>query len=132
MDVGNPSNMKRIIDIYNNIQGLENDLCSWSFSDNQTKEQIIETFNSCKYLLDPHSAIGLLGLKKYLNNNYNCQGIFLGTAHPAKFSDIIEPIIKEKINMPDRLKKMMDKDKKSVKIKNNFKEFSDYLLSKFK
>ena len=88
--------------------------------------------NLCKYLLDPHSAVALLGLKKYLNNNCNYPGIFLGTAHPAKFSDIIEPIIKQKVNMPDRLKKIMDKDKKSVKIKNNFKEFSDYLLSKFK
>ena len=56
----------------------------------------------------------------------------MSTAHPAKFSDIIKPIINKDIKIPSRLKKMIDKDKRSIKIKNSFDEFSDYLLSNFK
>jgi len=133
MDVGNPSNLARILDIYNDIEGIREDVISWSFSDNETKEEIINTFSKNKYLLDPHGAVGLLGLKKYFKNNLlNNTGIFLGTAHPSKFSNIIKPIINEDIKIPDRLKKMIDKEKRSIKIKNSFNEFSDYLLSNFK
>lgn len=133
MDVGNPSNLSRIMDLYNNVKGIKKDISSWSFSDNQTREQILSTFNKNKYLLDPHGAVGLLGLKEYFeNSSLNNIGIFLGTAHPSKFSDIIKPIINKDIKIPDRLKEIIDKEKRSIKIKNSFDEFSDYLLSNFK
>ena len=84
------------------------------------------------YLLDPHSAIGLLGLQKYINNNKNeINGIFLGTAHPAKFSDTIESIIKKEIKIPDVLVKIMNKEKKCISMKNNYEEFYDYLIETF-
>ena len=133
MDVGNPSNLQRILDLYEDVYRIRKDICSWSFSDNETKEEIINLYKNYKYLLDPHSAVGLLGLKKYLKSvSEDNIGIFLGTAHPSKFSDIIKPIINEDIKIPSRLKKMIDKDKRSIKIKNSFDEFSDYLLSNFK
>jgi len=132
MDVGNPSNLNRIMDIYNNIDALKNDLECWSFSDLETINTIVETLGNNNYLLDPHSAVGLLGLRKYMGKNKNIEGIFLGTAHPAKFSDFIEKEINQKINIPNRLKKIIDKEKKSTLLNNNYPEFSDYLLSNFK
>ena len=134
MDVGNPSNMDRIFDIYNNDFCLiKNDIESYTFNDNQTKNHIIDTMNKYNYILDPHCAVGSLGLEYFLKTN-SCKnlGICLATAHPSKFSDVIEPIIKTSIDMPNRLKNMMSKEKRSIKINNSFNEFSDYLLSNFK
>jgi len=133
MDVGNPSNMKRILDIYDNFQMLKEDVSSWSFSDNETKNKIVETLNDNKYLLDPHGAVGLLGLNKFITNKKDdITGIVLGTAHPAKFSDIIEPLIGDEIEIPNRLKRILDKDKRAIYMKNSFDDFSDYLLTNFK
>ncbi len=56
---------------------------------------------------------------------------FLGTAHPSKFADIIEPIISEKIKIPNRLSEILKKDKRSIEIKNNYSEFYDYLMRTF-
>ena len=134
MDVGNPSNMNRIFDIYNNdLCLIKNDIESYSFNDNQTKNHIKDVMKKYNYILDPHCAVGSLGLEHFLKTN-SCknQGICLATAHPSKFSDVIEPIIKTSVDMPNRLKNMMSKEKRSMKINNNFNEFSDYLLSNFK
>ena len=133
MDVGNPSNIDRIMNIFNDISSLSKILDSWSFTDKQTEQQIKKTLEQNDYILDPHSAVGLLGLNKFFNKReQNIQGICLATAHPAKFLDIIESIIKKEIKIPVRLQKSMDKEKKSIKIKNDFSEFSDYLLTNFK
>jgi threonine synthase len=133
MDVGNPSNMRRILDVYKDLELLRNDISSWSFDDNQTKEQILNTIEKDNYILDPHSAVALLGVNKFLKDNKtNNPSIFLGTAHPSKFSDVIEPMINTSIKIPSRLKNMINKEKRSIKINNDFKDFSDYLLSNFK
>ena len=134
MDVGNPSNINRILDIYNyDINLIKNDIFSCSFSDEKTKDKILKILKNYEYVIDPHSAVGLLGLEKFHNLN-NCKNpsICLSTAHPSKFSDIIEPLIKSNVDMPDRLKDLMSKEKRSIKINNDFDEFSDYLLSNFK
>ena len=134
MDVGNPSNMNRIFDIYNNdLCLIKNDIESYSFNDNQTKNHIKDVMRKYNYILDPHCAVGSLGLEYFLKTN-SCKnpGICLATAHPSKFSDVIEPIIKTSVDMPNRLKNMISKEKRSIKINNNFNEFSDYLLSNFK
>jgi threonine synthase len=81
--------------------------------------------------LDPHSAIGYLGINNFVKKNKNCKGLFLGTAHPCKFSNIIEPIINEKIKIPKRIKSLLDKEKQSISLNNKYEEFSDYLLSNF-
>ena len=64
-----------------------------------------------------------------VENNFN--GIVLGTAHPSKFLDVIEPNINGKVKIPERLKNFLNKEKKSIKMKNNFTEFSNYLLENF-
>ena len=132
MDVGNPSNMVRIMDIYKELDNLKNDMESWSFSDNETKNCIIKTFNLNHYLLDPHSSIGLLGIQKYLKKSKSdCNGVFLGTAHPSKFSDILESIINKKVELPETLSNTMKKEKKSKILKNDYNEFYDYLIETF-
>ena len=68
----------------------------------------------------------------YINNNQDFEGLFLGTAHPAKFLDIVEPVINQKIEIPERLKEVIDKEKSSIQLNNSYEEFSDYLLSNFK
>ena len=131
MDVGNPSNIKRIINLYNNIDLLKEDMLSWSFSDNDTINAIKMILKKYKYLLEPHGAVGLLGLENYTKNLSKHSGIFLGTAHPSKFLDVIEPEINQKVEIPERLKNILDKEKQSIKMKNNYTEFSNYLLENF-
>ncbi len=131
MDVGDPSNMKRIINLYNNLDAIKKDLKSFSISDKDTLKIISNILDKHSYLLDPHSAVGLLGLLKYLNNDSIVNGLFLGTAHPAKFADIIEPEINKSIDIPNQLHKTINKKKNSTLMNNNYNEFSDYLLSKF-
>ena len=132
MDVGNPSNMIRIMDIYNKLENLQKDMLSWSFNEDETKNCIVETFTEYNYLIDPHSAIGLLGLQTYFKNNSDkINAVFLGTAHPSKFSDVIEPLLNIKIELPTKLQETMKKEKKSKFLKNNYKEFYDYLIETF-
>ncbi len=132
MDVGNPSNMKRIMDIYRNVENLKKELSSWSFSDKETKKCILNTIQKDNYLLDPHSAVGLLGLEEFLKDNSDFVGLFLGTAHPAKFADIIEPIINKTVEIPSDLQNIIDKEKQSILLNNDYRDFSDYLLSNFR
>jgi len=132
MDVGNPSNIKRIMDIYKTIDELKNDFTSYSFDDSLTMHCVKDTFDKYNYILDPHSAVGLIGLNYFLDSKDDYETIFLGTAHPAKFSDIIEPIIKTKVNIPENLRKVIDKDKKSTLLNNKYSDFSNYLISNFK
>ena len=131
MDVGNPSNIKRILDIYKNSDNLKQDMFSWSYDDDKTIGIIKKILNDFKYILDPHSAVGLLGLENYAKYDNSFNGIFLGTAHPSKFLDIIEPEINKKIKVPDRLNDVLDKEKKSLFMKNDYKDFSNYLLENF-
>ena len=131
MDVGDPSNIKRILDIYKKSDILKKDMLSWSYSDSETINIIKRILKDYKYILDPHGAVGLLGLENFIKYNNNCNGIFLGTAHPSKFLDIIEPEINEKIKIPDRLKDVLEKEKESISIKNDYQDFSNYLLENF-
>ncbi|KAA3610201.1 MAG: threonine synthase [Calditrichaeota bacterium] len=132
MDVGNPSNLGRIFDLFNNdIDQIRNHISSYSFSDSQTKVAIREIFNSTNYLLDPHGAVGYLGMQKYLSEQEsNPAGIVFETAHPAKFKDVVDDVISAEIEIPDRLKSFMERKKTSISISRNYSDFKEYLLSK--
>lgn len=131
MDVGNPNNFPRILKMYRgNLEKIRKDIWSKSFTDKETKEAIKEVYQKYNYLMDPHGAVGYLGLKAYLKNlktDSNCAHLFLETAHPSKFLDVIEPIIKKKISMPKSLSFVMKKKKKSLKLANNYKDFKSML-----
>jgi len=127
MDVGNPSNFARIKKLYGEDKiKIEEDILSLSVDNNSTVEEIISTQNEFNYLPDPHTAVGIHGLKQFLKEDQG--GIVLSTAHPGKFTDIIEPIINDKIQLPEPLKKALTKEKQSIKIPNDYRKFKSVLL----
>ena len=130
MDVGDPSNFARMIELYNRDHvTLTNDVSGYEFTDDETVEAIREVYRTFKYIMDPHGAVGYLGLKKYLASSlFPSTGIFLETAHPAKFKETVEKSITTSIQLPERLLNLMSKEKKSILLKNDFKELKEYLL----
>ena len=126
MDVGDPSNFIRIRHLFqDDFEALKKNLSSYSFNDEQTKEALKEIYNINGYIADPHGAVGYLGLKKYQELHPNTYGIFLETAHPVKFLDIVEETLSEKLEIPSQIQKVMGKTKVSSKISTyeNLKEF---------
>ncbi len=129
MDVGNPSNFVRILEIFNHeFPELKNKLSSYSISDADTIATIKEVYGKHNYLLDPHGAVGYLALKKYLEANPSTKGIFLETAHPVKFPDAVEETIGKKIDIPVSLKEIMNKPKKTIAMKAQYEELKKYLM----
>ncbi|MBO3098082.1 threonine synthase [Gelidibacter pelagius] len=117
MDVGNPSNFIRIQEIYkNNFEALKSNLSSYSFSDDQTREALKELYTDFKYIADPHGAVGYLGCKSYLKDNNDAHCVFLETAHPTKFLNVVEEIIPEKIELPSQIEAVMDHEKTAIPI----------------
>ena len=128
MDVGDPSNFIRIRHLFqDDFEALSKNLSSYSFSDKETKQAMLHLYNTTGYIADPHGAVGYLGLKKFQENNPGCYGIFLETAHPVKFLDVVEETIGHRINIPTQIQKVMGREKKSIPIKN-YVALKDFLL----
>ena len=129
MDVSNPSNFIRIQKIFNNdLQKINKVIKGYSYNDSETREAIKDVYNSYNYIMDPHSAIGYLGLKSYLKNpRSDVNGIFLSTAHPIKFKEQVENSIGDQISLPSRLKKIMTKKKNTIEIES-YDQLKDNLL----
>ncbi|NOY47803.1 MAG: threonine synthase [Chlorobi bacterium] len=129
MDVGNPSNFIRIQEIYkHNFEALKNNLSSYSFTDEETKEAMKEIYNTYNYVADPHGAVGYLGAKAYLKNNPEAHCVFLETAHPTKFLDVVEEVILQKQDLPPQIQAVMDKEKASIAV-NTYEDIKAYLLA---
>jgi threonine synthase len=129
MDVGNPSNFIRIQELYNNdLNEFKKDFSSYSFSDEETKFELQNIHTNTNYIAEPHGVVGYLGLKKEMQNYLNCLGVFLETAHPIKFLDVVEPILNIKLSIPKQIENVLGKDKKSIKIKN-YQDLKSYLLN---
>lgn len=119
MDVGNPSNFIRIQELYHNdLEQFKKDFSSFSFTDDETKIAVQNIYKNSGYIAEPHGAVGYLGLKKEMKNHSNCIGVFLETAHPIKFLDVVEPILNIKLSIPKQIESVMNKEKISFKIKN--------------
>ncbi|WP_111707563.1 threonine synthase [Lutibacter citreus] len=127
MDVGDPSNFIRIQEIYKNDDKLKENLTSYSFDDKETKEAMKEIKAESGYIADPHGAVGYLGLKKYLKN-HNAQGIFLETAHPVKFLDVVEPVLGETIEYPQQILEVINNKKIALEI-TTYNDLKQYLLN---
>lgn len=128
MDVGDPSNFIRIRKIYeNDLERLKCSFSAYSFTDLETREAISELYSKTAYISDPHGAVGYLGLKKYQENNPDTFGIFLETAHPVKFLDIVEQTLKVKLEIPTQIAQVMDKEKKFHTI-SQYEDLKNYLL----
>jgi threonine synthase len=129
MDVGAPSNFIRIQEIYkNNFEALKDNLSSYSFSDEETREAMLEIYNHYNYIADPHGAVGYLGCKSYLKTHQDAHCVFLETAHPTKFLDVVETVVKEKIPLPAQIQAVMGKEKKSVMI-SSYNDLKAFLLN---
>jgi len=129
MDVGDPSNFIRIRELYNNdFDQLKAHLKSASYTDDATRKTLKKLYVDNQYLADPHGAVGYMGLKSYLATDKSCQGIFLETAHPVKFLDVVEPVIGKKIDIPTQIEAVLDKKSEALSIAS-YKELKTYLLS---
>ena len=129
MDVGNPSNFVRIQNIFNNdAVKMKKILSGYSYTDQQTRNALKEIYELKNYIADPHGAVGYLGLKEYLNEQKeDLYGVFLETAHPIKFLDSVNKTLKLEVEIPERLKDTLTKEKVSVPIKD-YSELKAYLL----
>jgi threonine synthase len=128
MDVGNPSNFARMIDLYSSdFEKLSTDVTGYFYTDKQTREVMKLVYNQSGYIMDPHGAIGYLGLKYFMKSNPGYTGVFLETAHPAKFKDVVEEAINDRIELPQKLKEFMKGRKKSISITADFVAFKKLL-----
>lgn len=128
MDVGNPSNFVRIQELFEqDFELLQQHLKTFRFTDEQTREAIKKLYIERNYIADPHGAIGYLGLKKQqlIENQI---GVFLETAHPIKFLDIVEPLLSVKMDLPNQIKQVIHKKKVSTEI-STYEDLKTYLLN---
>lgn len=120
MDVANPSNFVRIMELFEqNLGSLKKVLSSYSITDDETREVIANVFKEKNYVLDPHGAVGFIALERYLNEHSNQKGFFLETAHPSKFYDVIEPVIHQRVEIPESIRTLQKQKKKSILMKAN-------------
>jgi threonine synthase len=131
MDVGDPSNFVRILEIFHNqFSDLKSTLSSYSISDDQTKQTIKEVYEKENYLLDPHGAVAFTALKEYLRKHPEQKGYLLETAHPVKFYDVVEPVIQQEVPIPEKVMSILNKEKKSTLLNADFEKLKEYLLEK--
>ncbi len=129
MDVGNPSNFIRILEIFNNELGnLKNVLTSYSITDEETINTIKQVYDQQDYLLDPHGAVAYYALQKYLEQHPHEKGIFLETAHPVKFPACVEQALNKTIDIPESIAHIMDLEKRATVMQPDYNFLKDYLL----
>lgn len=130
MDVGNPSNFARMKELYKTKESMTKDIVGYSATDDETIQTIKSVYNDTGYMLDPHSAVGFKSIKDYLlDNPTDKEIILLGTAHPAKFSDVIKNATGVDIDIPQTLQEALDKEKNSIVISNKYNDLKEYLFS---
>jgi threonine synthase len=127
MDVGNPSNFIRIQELFNNdLETLKNAFSSYSFTDDETRATMKEIYKNAGYVADPHGAVGYLGLKKY-GLKENEFGVFLETAHPVKFLDVVESTLPVKVEIPEQIQKIINNKKIAIKA-SSYEDLKGYLM----
>lgn len=128
MDVGDPSNFARVLDLYNGShEAICADISGCSYDDNQIAESLKRCFEETGYLLDPHGACGYRALCEGLTAGET--GVFLETAHPAKFKETVEKIIGTEVAVPAKLQAFMQGEKQSVPMAKTFEAFKSYLMA---
>jgi threonine synthase len=129
MDVGNPSNFKRILDMYGSTWNIiKHQFDAYRFSDAETRAAMRETYARYRYLFEPHGAVGYLAWRTYQKAHPDTLGVILETAHPAKFQEEVETILGVQIPLPIELTALLDKEKQSVKMTADFQVLKKWLL----
>jgi threonine synthase len=135
MDVGNPSNFARMIDLFGGEESstwnkMKGDIVGYTFDDETTKQAMLEVDKLYNYVIDPHAAVGYLALKAY-QKTQNAVGVILETAHPAKFLPDVEAVLGREIDIPERLAALADKKKESILRGIDFESFKEWLLKSY-
>lgn len=126
MDVGNPSNFVRIMEIMqNNFENLKHALSSYSYDDAITQATISRVYKEYQYTLDPHGAVAFLAAEAF-----NQPAIILETAHPVKFPEVVEEAIGQTIEIPESVKFLLDKEKVAIPMGGNFNVFKSWMLNR--
>ncbi len=127
MDVGNPSNFIRIQELFDNdLETLKKAFSSYSFTDDETRETMKKIYENSSYVADPHGAVGYLGLKKH-GLKANEFGVFLETAHPVKFLDVVEETLSVKVEIPEQIKKVINNTKVAIKA-SSYEDLKAFLM----
>lgn len=135
MDVGNPSNFARMLDLYEGKEegstwnNMQKSISGYAFGDEQTRAAVAEIYRRYNYTIDPHGAVGFLALEQYQKAHSNTKGVVLETAHPAKFLDEVEGILGRKVDVPDRLAVLAGREKEAVWMPSEFGGFKEWLLA---
>ena len=134
MDVGDPSNFPRLMELFENDHDkLSEKVKGYFYSDEETKEAMREIHNKFNYVVCPHTAIAYLGLKQYVQESGedDAIGVFLSTAHYAKFLPDVEQVLEQKLAIPERLENLLDLDKKAVMMDVDYDRFKQHLIATF-
>jgi threonine synthase len=133
MDVGNPSNYARIQHLFNHSdEAVRKSIWGQSFTDDETRTAISRIFKETGYILDPHTAVGVLAAETYQKGLEQDQpAIVLSTAHPAKFKEVVEPLINQPVTIPNRLSRCLDKEVLSLPMKPDASALKDFLLRNY-
>jgi len=127
MDVGNPSNFIRIQELFNNdLETLKSAFSSYSFSDEETRKTMKKIYSNSGYVADPHGAVGYLGLKKHGLKETEF-GVFLETAHPVKFLDVVEATLPVKVEIPVQIQKVINNKKVAIRAAN-YEDLKAFLM----
>jgi threonine synthase len=139
MDVGNPSNFPRILDIFESNSkecstwnNVKNEITGIAVDDTQTEDALKEVYQNYNYIIDPHGAVGYYALKEYIKSHPDTFGVILETAHSSKFKPDVERILDRSIEVPERLSIMANKEKVSIEMSTGYEEFKKHLLRTFK
>ena len=133
MDVGNPGNFDRLCRVFgNNYDIMARSVSGSWFDDDRIRKHISDEYLRTGYILDPHSAVASLGLEHYLESHPGTTGIFAATAHPAKFTSVVEPLIGRKVEVPENLEKFVSGMKQSVKMRPGQENLKEYLNDRYK
>jgi threonine synthase len=128
MDVGSPSNFVRMAELYDHDRdALNKDVSGFWLNDTDTKNAILSAYQKHNYICDPHGAIGYASLQNIKENEI---GIFLETAHPAKFLDVMQEVLQTELTIPDRLIRLQDNAKHSSILSNNYDDFRSWLMDR--
>lgn len=128
MDVGDPSNFARIYDLYGkDWKAIRSDISGATYTDEQIADTMRQVFKTTGYVCDPHGACGFRALSEHLRDGET--GVFLETAHPAKFKQTVDNILGSDIEIPAKLQAFMNGKKQSVAMSSDFKAFKQFLLS---
>ena len=130
MDVGNPSNFPRMIALFDNdYDRVTKHIVGKAYNDEQTKVAMKSVYDQYGYVMCPHTAVGYLGLKEYINeSDVDVSGVVLGTAHPSKFDSVVDPILGITIDLPEHLKHINAREKVAIPMKFDFEVFKEFLL----